>query len=444
MMMCKTYPMMKYENGKESETKVLKLLLTILFCASLAAAHAQSFVERLTALPGVAVKTIRPDSGFTQAFEIYFTQPVDHNKPKGRQFRQRIILSHKDTSRPVVLITEGYQFYSNPVRELSLLLDANEIRVEHRYFGQSKPDSLDWSCLTIEQAAADHHCIVQAFKQLYPGKWVNSGWSKGGQTAIFHRRFYPDDVTVTVAYDAPLNLEREETRIDRFFQNVGSAACRKRLKDFQRLALQRKSDLLPLMDEYARQKGYTYSIGLNTALEYIVLEYPFSFWQYHKIDCLTIPDSASTAAEIFNHLKKVVSLSSYSDRALDSPAMYQFFTQLGYYGYVRSGLEQWLSGAYGYSNAIFAPRKADVAYNPQPMRDINGWLQSHADRMLFIYGENDPWSAPAVRLSGKTDALVMWLKGGNHYTFIQTFPRQQRQEIYDVLKRWLGIDIEDK
>ncbi len=419
----------------------MKKISLILLLISIAFGQDSALVKQLILLPGVAVKSIRPDSGFKQAFDIDFTQPLDHHTPHGLQFKQRIILSHVDVRRPVVLITEGYGLYSNYPRELSLLLNANEIRVEHRFFGRSRPDSMIWSDLNIEQAAADHHRIVEVFKKIYSAQWINTGWSKGGQTAIFHRRFYPRDVDVTVAYDAPLNLEREESRIDRFFTKVGSETCRRKIKQFQRIVLQRKTDVLSLFKNYAAQKHLSFSIGLEAALEYAVLEYPFSFWQYHKINCDSIPDENATVRQLFAHLKKVVALSSYSDRALNSAAMYQFFTQLGYYGYVTEGLDKWLSGAYGYSNALFAPKGTEIRYDPRPMQDMNNWLQSGGNRILFIYGANDPWSASSVKLTGRTDALKMTLKNGNHFTFIHSFAEKERRKIYRTLERWLGFTI---
>ena len=130
----------------------------------------------------------------TEAYEIFLDQPLDHKDPFGSKFSQRIYLSHKDVSRPVVLVTEGYTAGHNFVKELHEILNANQIVVEHRYFGKSVPDSMDWHYLNIEQAARDHHRIVELFRKIYPGKWVNCGWSKGGQTAIFHRYFYPDSL----------------------------------------------------------------------------------------------------------------------------------------------------------------------------------------------------------------------------------------------------------
>jgi hypothetical protein len=62
--------------------------------------------------------------------------------------------------------------------------------------------------------------------------------------------------------------------------------------------------------------------------------------------------------------------------------------------------------------------------------------------MLFIYGEYDTWSAPAVQLTGETNAVKMVLKGGSHRTRIKHFPDDEKEIIYSTLEDWLGIEIE--
>ncbi len=100
--------------------------------------------------------------------------------------------------------------------------------VEHRYFGESKPDStIGWEYLTTAQAAADHKSIVDLFKTIYKGKWVSTGISKGGQTSIFFKYYYPDAVDVWVPYVAPLNLEQEDKRIFYFFRKCWNRRMQK-------------------------------------------------------------------------------------------------------------------------------------------------------------------------------------------------------------------------
>jgi hypothetical protein len=403
--------------------------------------YKSSLYQKLQSIPAALIKPIDPDSMFREAYEIRLTQPLDHQNPGGKKFVQKIILSYIDESSPVVFITEGYSLRHNYVRELSEILNANEIRVEHRYFGDSKPDSMDWQFLNIKQSAEDHHRIVKFFKKIYGGKWISTGWSKGGQTALIHRHFYPDDVDVTVAYNAPLNFALEDPRIDQFFDEVGSEFCRQKLINFQRLILKNKEAILPLFKWYAKGKGYEYSIGLEKAFEYIVLEYPFSFWQYHKIDCGEIPDEGASADEMLEHLRAVVSFSSYSDYAMNSASMYQFSTELGYYGYVTKNVKELLSSS-DYPNSAFAPQNTPLIFDPEPMQKLNDWLQNYGNNIIYIYAELDPWSATGVEVTDQTNALKMTLKGGNHFTFINSFPVMEKEMSIDALKSWLDINTQ--
>lgn len=391
---------------------------------------------RLQRLPGARVERTGPDSGYAAAWEVRLPQPLDHGDPDAGWFDQRLVLSHRDTLAPMVLITEGYSIGHDYTSELAAILEANQLRVEHRYHGDSKPDSLDWTWLTIDQAAEDYHRIVRLFRPIYTGKWVSAGWSKGGQASLVYRSRYPGDVTAVVAYDAPLNLALREPRIDAFFESVGDPACRNRLVRFQRLALKRKREILPLFHWYARGKGYSYSLGEEKAFEYIVLEYPFSFWQYTEADCEGIPGEGATPDELLEHLADVVSFWSYSDHAMDSPAMYQFCTQLGYYGYVTTNVEDLLSAS-DYPNCDFAPGDTDVNYDPEPMQRLHTWLRENGDNIIYLYGANDPWSAPFVDTSSRNNARTFFLDGGNHFTFIESFPAPDRERIVDLLKSWL-------
>jgi hypothetical protein len=399
-------------------------------------AYVDPLLGKLKKLPGVEVSAVAPDSGYVSAWEIFLEQPLDHNDPGAGSFEQRIFLAHRDPSVPTVLITEGYSLGHNYIAELAGILEANQLRVEHRYFGKSEPDSMVWRYLTIEQAVADYHRIVDMFRPIYQGKWVSTGWSKGGQTALIYRSYFPGDVSATVAYDAPVNLALEESRIDAFFEAVGDSVCRRRLIEFQRLTLENKAKVLPLFHWYAKGKGYSYSIGEEKAFEYIVLEYPFSFWQYTEADCNDIPGEGAAADEILEHVRDVVSFWSYSDHAMDSAAMYQFCTQLGYYGYVTKNVADLLSDT-DYPNCAYAPKDADVIYDPEPMQRLNDWLQNDGENIIYIYGADDPWSAPFVDTSSNNNARTYFLDGGNHFTFIETFPPTERDEIVSLLKIWL-------
>ncbi|MCP4724259.1 MAG: peptidase, partial [bacterium] len=275
-----------------------------------------SLLLRIKALPGVYVKRIDPLPGFKESFEIALVQPVDHQNPNGSKFTQRMFLAHKDHSKPVLVETEGYGATWQKSKELSKLLDCNQIIVEHRYFDSSKPDPLNWKYLTIKQAASDHHRVIQIFKEIYKSKWITSGRSKGGMAALFHKYYYPEDVDATVAYVAPIMIGLQDPRFYEFLEMKGTEELRQKIRNIQKALLRRKNDILPIFKEYAKNDGITYSLDPEIVFEYMVAAYPFSFWQGKK-NPDSIPDSTSTDIELIDHLSSIVSFSTYSVSTLN-------------------------------------------------------------------------------------------------------------------------------
>lgn len=376
--------------------------------------------------------------------DLMFTQPIDHENPDNGTFQQQVHLLHKDFSKPVVFWIEGYASRGNIEQEITKLLDANQIMVEHRYFGESVPDSLDWNYLDIKQSAADHHRIVETFRTIYPGKWVNSGISKGGQTTMYHRRFYPDDVDASICYVAPLNFSDQEPRVYTFLDNVGEAECRDKILNFQQTVLRKKKELLPLFEEYILEKEYNFTMGIDSVYEYCVLEYPFSFWQWHELKCSDIPAPDSDNEDLLDHLVEGSDAYFFSDKAFDyyQSFFYQALTQIGFYSYDTRSFEGLLNKIIEPDFSMSLPEGIKVSFDPQPMQDINNWINIHGNNMIFIYGEIDPWSASAVELSGKTNALKMVHKGGDHRTRIKSFPDEEKNVIFNALEQWLEIPID--
>ncbi|MFN3695514.1 MAG: S28 family serine protease, partial [Ignavibacterium sp.] len=186
----------------------------------------------LISQPDLTIKKLEPNEMFSEIYEIYIEQPIDHFNPNSPKFKQQFFLSHRDEHLPMVAELDGYAVNNRP-NELSRLLECNQIIVEHRYFGESVPEPFDWKYLDIRQAAADHHRIIQRLKEFYKDKWITTGISKGGSTVIFHKRFYPDDVDATVAYVAPINRSPEDQRVYEWLKNVSTEECRKKVHGFQ-------------------------------------------------------------------------------------------------------------------------------------------------------------------------------------------------------------------
>ena len=215
--------------------------------------------------------------------------------------------------KPVLLETEGYSTRGGGGGELQSMLGGNVVTVEHRYFGNSIPSPLDWQYLTVKNAADDMHVIVSALKTIYSGKWISSGASKGGQTALFYKCYYPDDVDATVAYVAPINVTQEDPRINHFIETVGDAATRQKIKELQIALFKREDEILPFVKKFADSKNWTESMGLSEAYEYGVLEYPYYFWQYGQT-VTNIPPADSSAEALAKYYNKVGTLRYYADQ----------------------------------------------------------------------------------------------------------------------------------
>ncbi len=336
----------------------------------------------------------------------------------------------------MVLITEGYSLGENQIGELANILTANQIRVEHRFVGDSLPETMDWELLTLEQASNDYHRIVGMLLEIYPGPWVSAGWSKGGQMALVFRSHYPDDVVATVAYDSPLPRALEDPRIDAFLSIVGTEECRGRITEFQRTALRNKQKILPLFSAYAEEKGYGLSVGEMRVLEYSVLEFPFSFWQYSDADCEDLPAANAGPEELFEKLIEVVGISWFADDNLDSPPFHQFCTELGYYGLGTAGLEDLLSET-DYPNCRWAPNWSEQNYDPEPMRKLEEWLLTEGERVMSIYGAKDPWAALAFPVNHVLDQHQFWLGDGNHFTVIETLGAEDHETAKKTVIRWV-------
>ena len=403
--------------------------------------------SRIKPLGGIlSVERIEPDSEYVEAVKIFIEQPVDHNNPTGEKFKQKFYLSHRDYSLPMVIELDGYNIDSNRTNELASILKCNKIVVEHRYFGESVPDSLEWNYLTIEQAANDHHRIIETMKHIYDGKWITTGISKGGQTTYIHKYYFPDDADASVCYVAPLNLTQEDPRIYHFLNNVGSEECRNKMIRFQREVLKRKDDLIPLFKEESKKLGYTYSLGNDRFIfEYVVLEYGFAFWQWHNTTCEQIPDTIASNEILIEHLKKGSSFDYFSDKDVKTilPFFYQAYSQMGYYGYDISDFKDLLIEVKEPTSRIFLAKDMNPSFDCCTMQKINTWLQKHGNNMIFIYGGNDTWSATAFELTGETNSIKMVKKGGSHRTRIRSFDEKDQKFIINKLEQWLDYKISE-
>ncbi|MFB9881218.1 S28 family serine protease [Planobispora siamensis] len=411
------------------------------------AAAEDTLLAKLKAIPGLSVVSETQPTGY-RFFVLTFTQPVDHRDPGKGTYQQRLTLLHRSETAPTVLFTGGYGLAVNPApsrTEPTRLLDGNQVSVEHRFFRSSRPDPADWRDLTIWQEASDEHRIVRALKTIYSGKWIQTGASKGGMTSVYHRRFYPGDVDGVVAYVAPNDrINPLDGAYDAFFARVGDAACRTALDDVQQEALKRRDRLVPKLEAYAAQNGYTFTRTLGTAdrsFEMTVLDTVWAFWQYSTAaDCANVPPATATDDELYAWIDSVAGWSFYTDQGIEyyTPYYYQAANQLGWpelrFRHLR-GLTRY-PGLYQPNSVL--PAELRSRHDALPMLDVDHWVRWRSSRMMFVYGENDPWGAERFTPS-RNDSHLYVAPGANHGANIAALTEADRQAATATLRRWAGV-----
>lgn len=416
------------------------------FCFWLLASSANAQVSvietKLFELPDVIFKKLDTPKGFEAAYELTVKQPLDHTNASAGHFYQKVYLAHRSLDVPTVLITEGYDRPAHRVYELTDFLAGNQVQVEHRYFGKSMPDSLDYRYLTLEQATADLHRVNQLLRSIYPRDWVSTGISKGGQTTIFYRYFYPNDVDVSVPYVAPHNTSLEDKRIYQFLDTVGTRECREKIFSVQKRLLENREEYLKKLKWFSRgaDKHYTYH-SLEQAFEYGVLEYSFSFWQWGS-DCNSIPDEKVDSDSLFSHFLKVSDPGFFSDEDIKKFAShyYQAGSQMGYYGYDISKFKKWIKALPVNSNpsAVFMPQKLPLTFTPELTQSVKNWIDQYGDRFIYINGNIDTWSATAIRPTDGRDALWFFIPGKDHaMARIKNLSQSEKDQIRETILRWL-------
>lgn len=391
-------------------------------------------------------KTISNDPLFKSTYVVWFRMPLDHKNPNSPTFPLKAYYSHKNFNRPMVVVIDGYTMYTSRPNELTRILDANQLTIEHRFFDQSRPkDSIPWGFLNVRQAAADQHKIIEAFKPFYTGKWASTGISKSGQATIYHRRFYPKDVDVSVPYVAPLNFSSEEPRVYEFLSNVGTQECRKKIHDYQIQLFEKKKEIFPMFQKLATEKGWEFIMGLDRAYDLSVLEYSFAFWQWGT-PCDSIPSKKASAEVLFKHFKAINPFTFFEEKSIESirPFFFQAMTEIGMYGYEIEPFRKYLKDSVNITFDFTMPKGYKANFNPETMRDVDAWLKVNGNNILYIYGQNDAWSATAVDPGKQTNAVIMFNPGGSHSTRIKHFPEELRDSIYTVLEKWMEVDLSSK
>jgi hypothetical protein len=425
-------------------------------------------VAQLELVPGLRIlEEQAPPSADYRFFVLSYTQLVDHLDPGSGTFEQIVTLLHRSTSAPTVAYTTGYDLPTYPILdEPTELVAGNQVSIEERFFASSTPDPADYSDLNIFQAASDHHAIIQALRPIYAGKWLSSGASKGGMATVYHRRFFDEDIDGSVVYVAPNDVVDDEDVYDEFLANVGTRECRDALIAVTRAALERRDEVVPVFEVLAAEIGYTFEYvgGPDAAYESAAGSVYWSFWQYWlEEDCASIPPPDAPLGELLSFVSTITGLLGANDlSALAYYAYnYQAATQLGSPDtsgwltaiedlllYTYDAAEESTSeggtgeakGAELDDEAGAEDGEALIELDTSAMADIDRWVKTEGHDLIFIYGENDPWTAEPFELGpGTRDSAWYMVAGGNHSASIGDLPDAERLEATNRVRRWAGL-----
>ncbi len=434
-----------------SQSRAGRLLLPLfLLLLPLATEADEALKRKLASLPQVTeIKEVKDEAGFESRYILKFTQPLDHADASKGTFSQRVIVMNHGVDRPTLLVTEGYGAgyaagprYNN---ELSTYFHTNIVFVEHRFFQESTPSPCDWQYLRDRDAMADLHEIVTAIKRVYAGKWISTGISKGGETCMEYRSCYPEDVDVSVPYVGPVCRGVIDGRHEPFLRQVGTAADRKMIENFQIAVLKKKAEFLPRFKALCDSRKLEFHIPLEEVYDYCVLEYSFSVWQWGK-KISSIPNPGAPDDVLFNELVNVVGPEYFSTTG-DLSFFVQAYRELGYYGYDLKPFKPYLSiksAKHYVRDVMLPPELRSVKFDKTLSRHITKYLKKNDPQMICIYGGIDPWTAAGVTWLDKYPKknLKVYVKpGGSHSTRIGNMPPGQRDEILSILSQWLGEPV---
>lgn len=425
----------------------MKSFLFLIFCLIILNSYAQTDKQQLERalfnLPDVSFTDVSKPADPFLTYDLLIKQPLDHQNPEKGTFYQLVQPRHKGFKNPTVIETNGYQL-SRSRNEVEKMLDANNISVEFRFFGKSVPDSMQWQYLSNIQAAADLHAINQLFKQLYKGKWFSTGISKGGQTTLYYKYLYPDDVDIAIPYVAPIDNAFEDTRLYIFMDTIGTPQCRQRIFDFQKFLLMHEKEAVEKLKWFAKRGNMTFNyVGdLGKTFEYAILEYPFSFWQWgQSMD--SIPTNKNLD-DYLSELMKTSSISNFSDSDLKffGPHYYLAVTETGYYGYNIAPFKKYIQHFRSNPSATFPPKEANAKPTDGKFHeDLQKWLAEKGNNILYIYGGIDAWSAARVLVSDKVNSKSYLIPGVSHGTArIRNLPEGMKNEFVGKIKEWTGLD----
>lgn len=388
---------------------------------------------------------------FEARYQMEFIQHIDPKDLNSATFVQQVLVSFVAEDEPVVFVTQGYElgggwdFESSDYKEeLVEMLECNQVIVEHRFYGESIPKPCDWAYQTIENQVYDLHRINQVLREVFKGqKFISTGRSKGGENAIYYETYFPNDIDIAVPYVAPICFSMNDMRPAEFVKQVGSEARREKVHAFQQYMFDNRDRMMPIFErDYFEAANY--NVGAEVIYDLCVLEYSFMCWQWYS----SVKDNIPSGASDEQMLRSLVESSPpeyFSCRLQSAPSCVNGLRETGNYGYdlaqfknTRITPQQCTTWA---ETIAVADAAVGIEFDPTLGARTKKFVKENTtEKMLFIYGAYDAWTAAAIEwenFEGKDNMFRYDCPEGDHGTFIDDFDAATRAEITAKIKAWL-------
>jgi hypothetical protein len=190
---------------------------------------------------------------------------------------------------------------------------------------------------------------------------------------------------------------------------------------------------MPLMFEH---------LGIDRAFEHSVIELPFYLWQYNTAtQCNMVTAPTATTQEVWTFLNRLSAAANVSDRQVEfyGPYFYQAATQFGYPGYPEDHMLDLLMHPGTDTGPVYSPKGVPTPYDANSMEDVRRWIRTEARRIMFIYGQNDPWSAAAATLGTSPDTFLYTQANGNHGSRVSQLAAADQMAATATIRSWAGV-----
>ena len=110
---------------------------------------------------------------------------------------------------------------------------------------------------------------------------------------------------------------------------------------------------------------------------------------------------------------------------------------MGFYRYDLNKFRKYLRHV---DNPVFSfslSEGEEIPFNSSLPKEVEQYLSEDTERFICIYGGYYIWSATAVASTENTDSKIFIKERSSHRMRISNTPKEQMEEIYNILKSYL-------